>query len=446
VTRPAFSPDDATVPGGVCAACAMLCDDIAVVAGRTEHACASGAEALRAALVPRQPSAAAWQAGGPISEEHALGRAAEMLATARRPLVTGLAGCTVEAVVAACDLADAIHAAIDPGAIEAARAAGPTIARAGEVTAAWEELRDRADLVLLWHCDPCATHPRFRERLLDPPLVGGGRRETIAVAAAPPEGTGAPVRHLPALREAAVEMARAIHLLVTGRSAADCLFLPPPLAAQCVALHEAIRRAACVAIVTADTSDRVGLEPWSVVHLVRAIAHEKPAFQIPLGPGIAGGPGSAAGAAAVLAWRYGGAGAVARADRVAPRLLPGEGDAERLIARGEVDVVLAVGQPTPAVAAAIAARGDDLGIVALSDAPAPLSWTGAQGIRSIKSIQLRCPSLLTETSGTLLRGDGRSVQLALCREADRPATSDLLHALRAATLARVLRPAAEAPR
>jgi hypothetical protein len=248
------------------------------------------------------------------------------------------------------------------------------------------------------------------------------------------------VRHLPAPREAAAEMARAIHLLVTGRSAADCLFLPPPLADHCIALHEAIRRAACVAIVTADTSDRVGLEPWSVVHLVRAIAHEKPAFQIPLGPGIGAGAGSAAGAAAVLAWRYGGAGAVARADRVAPRLLPGEGDAERLIARGEVDVVLAVGQPTPAVTAAIAARGDALGIVALSDASAPLSWTRAN------SIQLRCPSLLTETSGTLLRGDGRSVQLVPCREADRPPTSALLHALRAATLARVLRTAAEAPR
>lgn len=436
MTGPASSAD-ATPAAGLCAACPLLCDDVALETLRVEPACDHGAAALLAASTAR-PAATAWHAGRPILDPSALAHAADMLAQARRPLVTGLVGCTIEAVVAACDLADAAGAAIDAGAIESARAAGPTIARAGEVTAAWEELRDRADLVLLWHCDPSVSHPRFGERFLDPPLGGGGRRATIAVAAAPPQGIGGAVRHLPAPREAAVEMARAVHLLVTGRSAADCLFLPRPLADACTELHRAIHGAACVAIVTADASDTVGLEPWSIVHLVRAIAHEKPAFQIPLGPGIAAGAGSPAGAAAVLAWRYGAAGAVARADRLAPRLLPGEADAARLIARGEVDVVLSVGHPAPAVAAAIAARGGDLGIVALSDAFAPLSWLGVDGI------QIRVQSLLVETAGTLLRGDGRSVRLSARREADRPATADLLHTLCGAVLERQLRPAAEA--
>lgn len=438
MTRPASSADTATAPQGLCAACPLLCDDVVFGAGRVAHACDSGARALLAAIAVPRAAPKAWHAGRPILDPPALAHAADMLAGARRPLITGLVGCTVEAVVAACDLADAVGAAIDAGAVESARAAGPTIARAGEVTAAWEELRDRADLVLLWHCDPSASHPRFGTRFLDPPLVGGGRRATIAVAAAPPQGIGSPVQHVPAPREAAVEMARAVHLLVTGRSAADCLFLPRPLADACIELKNAIHHAACVAIVTADTADTIGLEPWSIVHLVRAIAHEKPSFQIPLGPGIAAGAGSAAGAAAVLAWRYGGAGAVARADRLAPRLLPGEADAARLITRGEVDVVLSVGPPTPAVAAAIAARGGDLGIVALSDASAALSWIGANGI------QIRVQSLLVETAGTLLRGDGRSVELSPRREADRPATCDLLHSLRGAVLERQLRPAAEA--
>ena len=438
MTRPASSADAA--PPVICAACPLLCDDVVLDAGRAEHACDRGAEALLAAIAAPRPAAAAWDAAAPIAPDRATARAADMLAGARRPLVTGLAGCTVEAVVAACDLADAVAAAIDPGVAESARAAGPTIARAGEVTAAWEELRDRADLVLFWHCDPSASHPRFGARFLDPPLAGGGRRESIAVAATPPREMRGPVRHLPAPREAAVEMARAVHLLVTGRSAADCLFMPPPLDDRCVAIHEAIRRAACVAIVTADTADAIGLEPWSIVHLVRAIAHEKPAFQVPLGSGIGAGAGCPAGAAAVLAWRYGAAGAIARADRVAPRLLSGEADAARLIARGEVDVVLAVGPPSPSVGAAIAARGGDLGIVALSEAAAPLPWVGPQGI------QIRCPSLLVESAGTLLRGDGRSLRIAPRRESDRPALPDLLHALRAAALDRLRHPTVEATR
>lgn len=438
MTRPASPVDDATAPQGICAACPLLCDDVVLGTGRVEHACDHGAAALLAAVAAQRPAAAAWDGATPIAPDRAATRAAAMLAGARRPLVTGLVGCTVEAVVAACDLADAVGAAIDPGMIDSARTAGPTIARAGEVTAAWEELRDRADLVLLWHCDPAASHPRFAARFLEPPLVGGGRRDSIAVAATPPRGMRGPVRHLPAPRETAVEMARAVHLLVTGRSAADCLFLPPPLADHCGAIHDAIRRAACVAILTADTADTIGLEPWSVVHLVRAIAHEKPAFQIPLGPGIDAGSGSAA--ATVLTWRYGAAGAIDRADRTAPRVLPGEADAARLIARGEVDVVLAVGPLSPAVAAALAARGGDLGIVALSDARAPLGWVGSQGI------QIRVPSLLVESAGTLLRGDGRSLRIAPWREPDRPAVPDLLHDIRAAALDRLRHPAVEATR
>jgi hypothetical protein len=102
--------------------------------------------------------------------------------------------------------------------------------------------------------------------------------------------------------------------------------------------------------------------------------------------------------------------------------------------------VLVVGPPSPSVAEAIAGRGGDLGLVALSEAAAPLPWVGPQGI------QIRCPSLLVETAGTLLRGDGRSLRIAPRRESDRPAVPDLLHALRSAALERLLRPAAEATR
>ena len=60
---------------------------------------------------------------------------ARNLLASRRVLVTGLQGVSADVVVAACDLAEAIGAAIDAGDAEVARPAGPTIARVGEVTA-----------------------------------------------------------------------------------------------------------------------------------------------------------------------------------------------------------------------------------------------------------------------------------------------------------------------
>jgi hypothetical protein len=83
-------------------------------------------------------------------------------------------------------------------------------------------------------------------------------------------------------------------------------------------------------------------------------------------------------AAAVCTWRYGAAGAIARADRGGAEFRPAECDAARLVARGEVDCVVAVGTLAEHVEAALAARstavhvirvtGDDAAILARLDA------------------------------------------------------------------------------
>ena len=52
---------------------------------------------------------------------------ASTLAAARRVLLTGLVGASVEAARAACDLAEALGAAVDFGAADLDRPAGPTI-------------------------------------------------------------------------------------------------------------------------------------------------------------------------------------------------------------------------------------------------------------------------------------------------------------------------------
>ena len=420
-----------------CTACSLLCDDILITADGVEQACGHGRETIHAALAnderPGAQPAEASENNAPLDRMTANARAAEMLLSARRVLVTGLANATLEANTAACDLAETLVAAVDAGLPESARAAGPTIARAGEVTAAFEELRDRADLVIFWCCDPTKSHPRFIERFVAPPLAGGRQRQTIAIGPDSVMADASTHRHLPLARDLAVEAARWLQMRIAGRHST---LTDTPLSATCVAVEEAMQSADCVAIITGDTDDSVGLEAWSIVHLVRTIAHEKHAFQIPLGAGLAAGGANVAGTSAVCTWRYGAAGAIARADRMGSLFLPGESDARRLISRGEVDAVVVLGRLSNPLEQAIADRGDAVSLVRISDdATMPRKPTG-------HSIHIRCASLTIATTGTMLREDGCRVVLIPHQQATLPQMRELLVDLEQAVRQSLALPAA----
>lgn len=425
--QPTAGSNETSAGRVVCTACPLLCDDILIAADGVERACGPGTEAIRDALVNDMRSAetasAAWENDRLLDRGEAITNAATMLTSSRRVLVTGLADTTLESITAACDLAERLGAAIDAGLPESARAAGPTIARAGEVTAAFEELRDRADLVIFWCCDPTESHPRFIERFVSPTLADDRPRRTIAVGQRSILPDASTHRHLPLAHDRAVEAARWLQMRIAGRHAA---LTDTPFSATCGAVEEAIQSADCVAIITNDADDPVGLEAWSVVHLVRTIAHEKHAFRIPLGAGLSAGVANGAGAAATCTWRYGAAGAIAHADRLGSLFLPGESDARRLIDRGEVDAVVVIGRLSPSLEQAIADRGDSLSLVRISDA--------AQMARKPagRSITLRCANRMIATTGAMLREDGHRIVLAPHRRASLPQMRDLLVDLTAA--------------
>jgi formylmethanofuran dehydrogenase subunit B len=268
-------------------------------------------------------------------------RTLQLLAAARRVLVTGLVGAPLEAVRAGCDIAEALGAAIAFGAHDLDRPAGPTIARAGSVTADPGEMLDRADLVILWGCDPAISHPALAEFV--PPRVTTLR--------------------MPPAITTSVDAARLLQHLMRGGE-------PPaaggPLVAACVAARAAIDKATCVAIVTDDSADLLGLEAWAITHLVREIAHVKPAFEIPVQAA------DHAAAAGVCTWRYGAAGAITRADREGGRFQPGEASARQLVARGEVDCVIAIGRLADEVEEAIARHSAGLTVIRMPDDVEPL--------------------------------------------------------------------------
>lgn len=396
MTPPVAQSAVQALPARVCTACPMLCDDLTPGTDVPQNACETGRKAFAAGLAAHgAPGAEAWIAGSPSGLPAALDRAVDCLRSARRVLVTGLAAATMEGVAAACDIAELLAAAVDSGHPDGFRATGPTIARAGEVTASWDEFQDRADLVIFWFCDPSRSHPRFLERHLPrkrhcrtisvgpdeiAPSIPGCRRIRISQAAAP-------------------EAARVVHAMLAGHGLPD----REPLIAACREIAAAIHGAVCVAIVTV-LDDPVGIDAWSIVHLVRTIAHERPAFQIPLGAGIAAAGPNASGAAAISTWRYGAAAAVARADRSGGRFRPAESDALRLIERREVDCVLTLG-PLPAPIDAALAESGIAAVRLVDEGAIPAQFQTAA------AVQIACRPAQFGEGGTMLREDGRTVLL-----------------------------------
>lgn len=345
-----------------------------------------------------------------------LDRAAKLVRNARRVLVTGLADATLEDARAACDLAETLGAAIDAAAADAASPAGPLVARTGSITADFEELRDRARLVICWFCDPEACQPGFDAAFLAPLPTDGGPRRVIAVGPEPVAGG----LHLRLAAGSAVDAARLLHAILLGREAAPDNQTAVHLADTCRELAAAIQEAGCVGFVTASGTDPLGLTSWAVNLLVRAINRERPAFAVPLPPAAAGTLGNAAGAAALLTWRYGAAGAIARADRLGGEFRPAECSTAALIARGEVDAVVAVGRLPADAETAIAARAADLAVVRIDDRPdEPPGCAGP-------CVHLRC----SPPAGTVLRADGRELSVGEPEAARDDSPAALLIALR----------------
>ncbi len=155
----------------VCPFCALLCDDLTVeVEGNEIISCGGCPKAQtrflqvsRTAVVGIEPTIE----GKTESLEHALRRAGRVLMEARRPLVLLSGQQSNEATGVAADLAAAVGAVIDgprdiAGTLHALTSTSLVSATLGEV-------RNRADVIICWRCDPVTTHPRLMERMVEAP-------------------------------------------------------------------------------------------------------------------------------------------------------------------------------------------------------------------------------------------------------------------------------------
>src|SRR3954469_3215990 len=185
---PGATRDRATTCGG----CGLVCDDItAVVDGRgglerLHRTCPLGDRGSAERLAAPPP--AARIDGREADLDAALDEAAAILASARAPLVYGLGRTTCETQRAAVALAEAIGATIDPAGPLLDGSSGLASQARGASTATLGDVRDRAEVVVLWRADPLTTHPRLLERLRLPSadrelIVVDARRTATADAA-----------------------------------------------------------------------------------------------------------------------------------------------------------------------------------------------------------------------------------------------------------------------
>ena len=405
-----------TVGKVVCSACGCLCDDICVSTSQgriesVERACDIGLAWLNRHRDP-QSLPEACVAGIPCTLAEAVARAAERLKHARAPRISGLTSLAIEDIQSAVALADLLNAAIDHDASETSIERSLAKQRLGIVSATLGEVRNRADLVVYWACDPLTTHPRHVERFIDTPpsrfLPRGRADRCVLVVDKAPNATAPIADHVfeadPKEQRAVLAAARARVLGKPTRcmsSKFDSIldrFVPILTQARYGALF-----------VGADVRDATTWE--ALLALVRDlnVAGTRRFVLLSLS-----GAGNAAGAEAVLGWQ---AGAPCRVDyaRGVPQYRP----ELRVTSAGTNDVLVWLGEDHDAAAIDASARVVHIG-------------PGATRPSHTAEIAIQTARAGIDCSGTFMRGDGVMLPARGFRTSSAPRVAAVLNMIQTA--------------
>jgi len=160
-----------TIEDVICPFCGCLCDDIIVrVEGNeikeVENACKFGAHRFLAVRENRirKPMIRRGRDFVETSYDEAIRRTAEILVKAKKPLLYGFSSTSCEVHEIAVEIAEEIGGVIDN---TASVCHGPSILAIQEVgypSVTLGEVKNRADLVIYWACNPMHAHPRHMSR------------------------------------------------------------------------------------------------------------------------------------------------------------------------------------------------------------------------------------------------------------------------------------------
>jgi formylmethanofuran dehydrogenase subunit B len=169
-------------PPLTCGGCALLCDDVALERDgeevRLDPRCDLGARWFADRLSAHRSGApAATIDGDPVELDAAVARATELLRHARRPMIHGFGDATIEDARAAVTLADRLGALVVTDLMAPGWPGAPAVPLRGASSATLGEIRDRAQIIVVWREDPMTTHPRLLQRL----RAGDGDRALVVV-------------------------------------------------------------------------------------------------------------------------------------------------------------------------------------------------------------------------------------------------------------------------
>ncbi|MCS7168575.1 MAG: formylmethanofuran dehydrogenase subunit B [Gemmatales bacterium] len=175
------------VENATCTFCGCVCDDMILkVQGdrivEAKNACVLGKAWFLNHQIESRP--VALIEGQPASLDEAVERAAQILVNARYPVVYGLSDTTCEAQRIAVAIADWIGGCVDTTTSVCHGPSGMAFQGVGEVTCSLGEVKNRADLVIFWGCNPAESHPRHMTRYSTMPrglFVPRGRKDRTVV-------------------------------------------------------------------------------------------------------------------------------------------------------------------------------------------------------------------------------------------------------------------------
>lgn len=333
----------------VCPYCADLCDDLRLTVegnriAEIEVECPAGRAFFLGYQVETVTPRVRGAEGG---WDAAIEEAATILARAISPLVLGLSATACEAQRVAVELAEAVGASIDTpyGAFYGPRTLA--LQQVGEASCTLGEVKNRADLVIVWGADPLVTHPRHLSRYAVDPrglFVPNGRQDRTLIVVDAHRTRTAEVADLffQVDPDQDYEVLGVLRARLKKRALAVGMVGGRPLQ-EWEALLERMKgcRYGIIFYGTGLTMSRGGVESVAqLLHLVNDLnAHTR--FSVMAMRGALGF-GNVGGSYKVLCWQSGFPFAVNFA-RGYPRYNPGEFTASELLARQEVDAGLVVG-------------------------------------------------------------------------------------------------------
>jgi formylmethanofuran dehydrogenase subunit B len=164
----------------------------------------------------RDDAPAARVLGKEVSTDQAIEAAARLLREARSPFVYGLALSANATTRRAAAIAAALGGAVDVEGADAIGADLAALATYGLPSSTFGEIRDRADLVFLWRCDPRLTHPALFDRRRSAPRTGAPPASVALVPRPDLAANGADLV-LPVGEGADLDAALSLRALVNGQ-------------------------------------------------------------------------------------------------------------------------------------------------------------------------------------------------------------------------------------